>query len=69
MIHLLITDIDMTWMSGTDLVGQLLRERPRIKVILMTKSVGGKNLTHPVLVKPFTAAMLKEKVSEVLAAA
>lgn len=65
-IDLLITDIDMPKLNGTQLCEMLRQERPGTKVILMTGS-DAKSLTHPVLTKPFQPETLTAKVTEVLA--
>jgi len=66
-IDLLITDIDMPHLKGTDLVVRLLQDRPGMKAMLMTGG-GGWETTSPILMKPFPAETLRAKVQEVLAA-
>jgi len=66
-IDLLITDIDMPGLKGTELAARLIAERPDTRVILMTGS-GAENVTLPLLKKPFGADTLMTKMREVLAA-
>src|SRR5437773_10483032 len=49
-IHLLLTDIRMPRLDGLELVEQILMERPRIKILLMTghmESEGKALKQHP----------------------
>jgi len=66
-IHLLLTDIVMPQVDGITLAQQVLVERPRIRVLLMS----GYSETRsrlPFLRKPFQVRDLLEKISAVLAA-
>jgi YesN/AraC family two-component response regulator len=71
-IDLLITDIRMPRLNGTDLCAHLTEERPEIRVLVMSGAdlgkLAGKNVNLPFLTKPFDGQTLKTKVREVLAA-
>ena len=69
-IHLLLSDIDMSEMSGADLGKKLKEVRPNVQVMLMS---GGVNRSHLALThdwafiqKPFVPGELVELVTEVL---
>src|SRR5437763_8910514 len=66
-IDLLITDVDMPRMNGTDLCGHLMEERPGIKVLVMSgadmSDIISQNANMPFLPKPFNGQTLKAKVS------
>jgi CheY-like chemotaxis protein len=75
-IHLLLTDLQMPGMTGPDLAGRLLAERPGMRVLFVTgyfeRPEGGSMdlpAGAPVLLKPFTPAALAEKVRETLGTA
>jgi DNA-binding response OmpR family regulator len=69
-IDLVITDVEMPRLNGTDLCSHLLEERPGIKVLVMS----GKDMDKlrrdaaslPVLPKPFDCETLKAKVQALL---
>ena len=69
-IDLVITDVEMPRLNGTDLCSHLLEERPGIKVLMMS----GKDLDKlrrdaaslPILPKPFDCGTLKAKVQALL---
>ncbi len=72
-IHLLVSDVVMPGISGLDLVGRLLRERPDLKVLFMSgysdHMLAEHNSTVPhgaFLQKPFTPTRLAQVVREVL---
>ncbi|HVK11836.1 MAG TPA: ATP-binding protein [Gemmataceae bacterium] len=72
-LHLLLTDVMMPGMSGTDLVEEVLAERPELKVLFMsgyTADQGplddGPTSRWDFVHKPFTPAELSGKVREVL---
>ncbi len=66
-IDLLITGVEMPRLNGLDLCAQLLKERPQIKVIVMTGS-DKTDITYPILLKPPNGETLLAKVEEVLTA-
>jgi len=70
-IDLLITDVEMPRMNGTDLCGHLMEERPGIKVLVMSgmdmKEITTQNANMPFLPKPFDGETLKARVRAVLA--
>jgi DNA-binding response OmpR family regulator len=69
-IDLVITDVDMPRLNGTDLCTHLLEERPGIKVIVMSGTDMGEivnsNIHLPFLPKPFDGAALLERVADAL---
>ncbi len=65
-IDLLITDVDMPRLKGTELCARLLEERPGIKLIVMTGE-DGDDIVFPLLSKPFGGEALIAKVQQVLA--
>jgi DNA-binding response OmpR family regulator len=71
-IDLLITDMEMPRMNGTDLYGHLMEERPRIKVLVMSgadvSEIVRQNANLLFLPKPFNGEALKAKVQAILAA-
>ena len=71
LIDLLITDVNMPRMNGTDLRGHLMEERPGIKVLVMSgadmREIIGQNANLPFLPKPFDGQTLKAKVRAILA--
>jgi CheY-like chemotaxis protein len=70
-IDLLITDVKMPRLNGTDLCAHLLEERPGIKVLVMSsaaiRKLVNKNVNLPFLPKPFEAQTLKATVRKLLA--
>ena len=71
LIDLLITDVNMPRMNGTDLCGHLMEERPGIKVLVMSgtdmREIIGHNANLPFLPKPFDGQTLKARVRVILA--
>ena len=71
-IDLLITDVNMPRMNGTDLYAHLMEERPGIKVLVMSgadiSEILRKNANMPFLPKPFDGGTLKAAVRKILAA-
>jgi CheY-like chemotaxis protein len=72
-IDLMLTDVIMPGMGGSDLAGRLAEQRPETKVLFMSGFTDDSVLLHgvlaeglPFLEKPFTAAALARKVREVL---
>ena len=73
-IDLLITDVEMPRLNGTDLCAHLLDERPGIRVLVISDGEGMKEMVSheadlPFLPKPFDPKTLKAKVRTILAAA
>ena len=71
-IDLVITDVDMPRMNGTDLCGHLMEERPGMKVLVMSgadiSEIVSQNENLPFLPKPFDGQTLKARVRAVLTA-
>ena len=71
-IDLLITDVKMPRLNGTNLCAHLLEERPGIKVLVMSgaamRKIVNKNVNLPFLPKPFEGQTLKARIREILAA-
>ncbi len=72
-VDLVLTDIVMPGMSGIDLAGQLLAQRPALKILYMSGYSEQAIFEHgmpahsvPVLKKPFRAETLDGKVQELL---
>lgn len=69
-IDLLITDVRMPRLDGISLVQELLKERPNIRVLVMSGKTSGElqalPRTLPFLRKPFVASVFREKVRRVL---
>jgi len=72
-IHLLLSDMVMPKMSGTQLAERLTAVRRDMKVLFMSgysEYVGGSNqpsVQTPILQKPFSISSFVEKIREVLA--
>jgi DNA-binding response OmpR family regulator len=64
-IHALVSDVVMPKLDGLGLCKQILRERPAIKVLLMSAS-GEPVAGVPFLHKPFNLEELKQKVRQLL---
>ncbi|MGA2197942.1 MAG: response regulator [Bryobacteraceae bacterium] len=71
-IDLVITDVQMPRLNGTDLCAHLLGERPGIKVLVMSgadiSEIVSQNVNLPFLPKPFDGETLKARVRAILAA-
>jgi DNA-binding response OmpR family regulator len=69
-IDLVITDVEMPRLNGMDLCGYLLKERPGIKVIVMSgadmREIVTQNVHLPFLPKPFDGKALLARVRAVL---
>ncbi len=72
-IHLLVTDMIMPEMGGTELANRLALSRPRMKVIYMSGYTNSKYLDvefskigGSFLQKPFSAEILAKKIREIL---
>jgi two-component system cell cycle sensor histidine kinase/response regulator CckA len=71
-IHLLVTDIVMPGMSGTELADELARMVPGLKILLITgdePSAQEASGRHSVLIKPFSRSALAVRLRAVLDAA
>jgi DNA-binding response OmpR family regulator len=70
-IDLVITDVQMPRLNGTDLCARLLEERPGIKVLVMSGAdmieIVSQNVNLPFLPKPFDGETLKARVRAILA--
>ena len=69
-IDLVITDVQMPRLNGTDLCAHLLEERPGIKALLMSgadiREIVRQNVDLPFLPKPFDGQTLKARVRAIL---
>jgi len=69
-IDLLITDIVMPRLDGLELVRQILRERPNLRVLVMTGRPSPEDLLQglnfPVVRKPFLPVNFRAKVRDIL---
>jgi len=69
-IHLLLSDVEMSEISGPDLGEALKKARPNMHVMLMSGSASGNllvlNYGWAFIQKPFLAAKLVEMVTDVL---
>jgi len=72
-IHLLVTDLVMPGMAGTELASRLLESRPELRVLYMSGYSDDAVVRHGLLEhhhhflpKPFTPQVLQRKVREVL---
>jgi CheY-like chemotaxis protein len=70
-VHLLITDVDIPRMSGFHLCECLIRERPSIRVMVISRENQDSQEAHgvPILRRPFTSTDLIEAVRQLLASA
>jgi DNA-binding NtrC family response regulator len=68
-IHLLLSDFEMPKMSGIDLASAMTRERPNIKVLLMSGFTDGTLVLNEgwhFLAKPFLRSQLRALVAGLL---
>jgi len=69
-IDLLLSDVDMPFMGGQDLCQNIAVERPGIKVLLMSGSIGAQEQARmnglPFLQKPFPAMALRQSIEALL---
>ena len=69
-IHLLVSDVLMPKLGGMELCDQILRERPALKVLLMSGTVVDQRREGvEFLRKPFRAEILRDHVRHLLPAA
>ena len=64
-IHLLLSDFQMAGMSGVDLATKMTRDRPQLKVLLMSGFTDGMLVLNEgwhFLAKPFIASQLRELI-------
>ena len=70
-IDLLITDVEMPRMNGSDLCGHLMEERPGIQMLMMSgadmSEIVSQNAHCLFLPKPFNGETLKARVRAILA--
>jgi len=70
-IDLVITDLEMPRLNGTDLCTQLMEERPGIKVLVISgtevNEIVSQNVNLPFLPKPFDGVTLRARVRAILA--
>jgi DNA-binding response OmpR family regulator len=71
-IDLVITDVIMPRLNGSDLCAHLLEERPGIKILVMSggdmSEIFSQNVNLPFLPKPFDGRTLRARVRAILAA-
>ena len=71
-IDLVITDVQMPRLNGTDLCAHLVKERPGIKALVMSgadmSEIVSQNINLPFLPKPFDGKTLIARVRAILAA-
>jgi two-component system cell cycle sensor histidine kinase/response regulator CckA len=68
-IHLLLTDVQMPGMLGTDLAHELRQQRPALKVVLMSGFTGGFLILDQgweFIHKPFILHALRRRIAELL---
>ena len=69
-IHLLVSDVLMPKLGGMELCDQILRERPALKVLLMSGTVVDQRREGVAFLrKPFRAEILRDHVRHLLPAA
>jgi len=69
-IHAVLSDVRMPKMDGMQLRERILKERPGIKILLMSGYVDASPLINvPFLAKPFDPAVLKDRIRQLLASA
>jgi DNA-binding NtrC family response regulator len=68
-IHALLSDVKMPKVDGLELRQTIMRERPGIKVLLMSGQIEQLPEQIPFLRKPFGPTVLKERIRQLLAVA
>src|SRR5689334_15411347 len=65
-IDLVLTDVKMPRMDGLALVEQLIKERPGIKILVMSGQISTNELLRPLefLRKPFSPEAFRNKIRE-----
>ena len=67
-LDLLVADICMPGLEGTQLANRLREVRPNLKVLFISGYSKGQDLSDPLLQKPFDVATLLKKVKGLIAA-
>ena len=69
-IDLLLSDVKMPRMDGVSLAEHMIKERPGIRVLLMSgetsNEIREKNIRLPFMRKPFVSGVFRNKVRDVL---
>ncbi len=65
-IDLLIADIRMPGLDGTQVASQLRSSKPNLQVLLISGYTDARSVEHPFLAKPFLPATLITKIGELL---
>ena len=66
-IDMLLTAVQMPGMDGLELVAQIVKERPAIKILVMSDRISSDDVNQlPFLHKPFSNDVFLDKVREVL---
>jgi len=68
-VRIMLTDLGMEGMTGSELIAEVAGRHPGIRVIIMTGDISMARLeagAHGVLAKPFTVEQLRKTVREVL---
>ena len=65
-IHALLSDVQMPNIDGLQLREQILFERPETRVLLMSAQLESSAENIPIIRKPFSAAVLVERIRHLL---
>ena len=65
-IHALLSDVQMPNIDGLQLREQILFERPETRVLLMSAQLDSSAENIPILRKPFSPAVLVERIRQLL---
>jgi CheY-like chemotaxis protein len=65
-LDLMITDVRMPEMEGTEVARRLKEERPDLKVLLISGYAPDQSISEPLLPKPFAPSELLAKVRELI---